>query len=104
MPPSAKVYAASPTHVSTYGTFFARAPYAWSVNDSFDCATTAFTVRNVADVRLAFAELRRVVRPGGQVVCLELSQPRFPLWESIFGLYFGRVVLIFFQRLRRLRN
>jgi demethylmenaquinone methyltransferase/2-methoxy-6-polyprenyl-1,4-benzoquinol methylase len=60
--------------------------------DAFDCATTAFTVRNVADVRLAFSELRRVVRPGGRIVCLELSQPRFPLWEPIFGFYFGRIV------------
>ena len=59
---------------------------------SFDCATTAFTIRNVADVRAAFAELRRVVRPGGRVVCLELSQPHIPLWEPLFALYFGRVV------------
>jgi len=61
-------------------------------DDRFDCATTAFTVRNVADVRQAFGELKRVVRPGGRVVCLELSQPRIPLWEPIFGLYFGRIV------------
>jgi demethylmenaquinone methyltransferase/2-methoxy-6-polyprenyl-1,4-benzoquinol methylase len=62
------------------------------VDDSFDCATTAFTIRNVADVRAAFGELRRVVRPGGRVVCLELSQPRIPLWEPLFALYFGRIV------------
>jgi demethylmenaquinone methyltransferase/2-methoxy-6-polyprenyl-1,4-benzoquinol methylase len=61
-------------------------------DDAFDCATTAFTVRNVADVGLAFSELRRVVRPGGRIVCLELSQPRIPLWEPIFGFYFGKVV------------
>lgn len=61
-------------------------------DDAFDCATTAFTVRNVSDVRQAFAELRRVVRPGGRVVCLELSQPRVPVWGSLFGLLFRRVV------------
>lgn len=60
--------------------------------DAFDCATTAFMIRNVSDVRAAFAELRRVVRPGGRVVCLELMQPRMPLWGPLFGLYFGRVV------------
>jgi demethylmenaquinone methyltransferase/2-methoxy-6-polyprenyl-1,4-benzoquinol methylase len=59
---------------------------------SFDCATTAFMVRNVADVRAAFAELRRVVRPGGRIVCLELTLPRIPFWRSLFALYFGRAV------------
>lgn len=59
---------------------------------SFDCATTAFMVRNVADVGVAFAELRRVVKPGGRVVCLELTQPRLPLWGTLFGLYFGWAV------------
>lgn len=58
---------------------------------SFDCATTAFMVRNVSDVRAAFSELRRVVRPGGRVVCLELTRPRAPLWGALFGLFFGRV-------------
>lgn len=59
---------------------------------SFDCATTAFTVRNVADVRQAFAELRRVVRPGGRVVCLELTAPRAPVWGPLFRLYFRHLV------------
>ncbi len=60
--------------------------------DAFDCATTAFMIRNVADVGAAFAELRRVVRPGGRVVCLELTQPNVPLWAPLFGLYFGWAV------------
>jgi demethylmenaquinone methyltransferase/2-methoxy-6-polyprenyl-1,4-benzoquinol methylase len=59
---------------------------------TFDCATTAFMIRNVADVGAAFAELRRVVRPGGRVVCLELTQPRMPLWGPLFAVYFGQVV------------
>jgi demethylmenaquinone methyltransferase/2-methoxy-6-polyprenyl-1,4-benzoquinol methylase len=59
---------------------------------AFDCVTTAFMIRNVADVGAAFAELRRVVRPGGRVVCLELTQPNVRLWAPIFGLYFGRAV------------
>lgn len=59
---------------------------------SFDCVTTAFMIRNVADVGAAFAELRRVVRPGGRVVCLELTQPKVPLWAPLFRVYFGRAV------------
>jgi demethylmenaquinone methyltransferase / 2-methoxy-6-polyprenyl-1,4-benzoquinol methylase len=61
---------------------------------AFDCATTAFVIRNVSDVRAAFAELRRVVKPGGNVVCLELTPIQVPLWRTLFGLYFGRVVPI----------
>src|SRR6185295_14508903 len=59
---------------------------------AFDCATTAFMIRNVVDVGAAFAELRRVVRPGGRVVCLELTQPRVPFWGPLFALYFGYAV------------
>jgi demethylmenaquinone methyltransferase / 2-methoxy-6-polyprenyl-1,4-benzoquinol methylase len=59
---------------------------------AFDCATTAFMIRNVADVGAAFAELRRVVRPGGRVVCLELTQPRLPFWGPVFAFYFGHAV------------
>lgn len=45
-------------------------------DESFDAATIAFGMRNLPDYRAGFAELRRVVRPGGRVVCLEISRPR----------------------------
>jgi len=44
-------------------------------DDTFDVATIAFGLRNLADYQAGFAELARVVRPGGRVVCLELSLP-----------------------------
>jgi demethylmenaquinone methyltransferase / 2-methoxy-6-polyprenyl-1,4-benzoquinol methylase len=43
---------------------------------AFDAATIAFGLRNLADFQRGFAEMARVVRPGGRVVCLELSLPR----------------------------
>lgn len=49
-----------------------RLPFA---DHSFDAATVAFGIRNVADRDRGFAEMTRVVRPGGRVVCLEFSQP-----------------------------
>ncbi|MBI4299629.1 MAG: class I SAM-dependent methyltransferase, partial [Chloroflexi bacterium] len=42
-------------------------------DDSFMCATSGFAMRNVADLRRAFSEMARVVRPGGRVVVLEIT-------------------------------
>ena len=39
----------------------------------FDAVTSGYLIRNVIDVRQAFAEQMRVVRPGGRVVCLDTS-------------------------------
>jgi demethylmenaquinone methyltransferase/2-methoxy-6-polyprenyl-1,4-benzoquinol methylase len=43
---------------------------------SFDAATIAFGMRNLPDYERGFAEMARVVRPGGRVVCLEIARPR----------------------------
>jgi len=43
---------------------------------SFDGATIAFGIRNVPDRARGLAEMARVVRPGGRVCILELSEPR----------------------------
>ncbi len=43
---------------------------------SFDAATIAFGVRNLASFEDGFREMARAVRSGGRVVCLELSVPR----------------------------
>jgi demethylmenaquinone methyltransferase/2-methoxy-6-polyprenyl-1,4-benzoquinol methylase len=58
-------------------------------DDSFDLVTSAFMMRNVPDVGQALREQVRVIRPGGRLVCLEITWPqRFPMtW--LFALYFS---------------
>lgn len=58
---------------------------------SFDAATIAFGLRNLPDFEAGFRELARVVRPGGRVVCLELTQPRPAIWAKTFRALFGRL-------------
>ena len=55
----------------------------------FDAATIAFGLRNLADYAAGFRELRRVVRPGGRIVCLELTTPRPRWWGRMFRFTFG---------------
>ena len=43
---------------------------------TFDAVTSGYLVRNVINVRQAFEEQMRVVKPGGRVVCLETSPAR----------------------------
>jgi demethylmenaquinone methyltransferase / 2-methoxy-6-polyprenyl-1,4-benzoquinol methylase len=42
--------------------------------ETFDCVTSGFLIRNVADPERAFTEMLRVLKPGGRVVCLEASR------------------------------
>ncbi len=60
--------------------------------DRFAAATVAFGVRNVSDPTAAFAELRRVVRPGGRVVCLEMTTPPPGVGRRFHALWSDRAV------------
>jgi demethylmenaquinone methyltransferase / 2-methoxy-6-polyprenyl-1,4-benzoquinol methylase len=60
--------------------------------DHFDAVCSGFMMRNVVDVRAAFAEQRRVARPGGRVVCLEITRPASASFRLFFDVYFFRLV------------
>ena len=59
---------------------------------SVDGATCGFALRNVVDLEGFFAEIARVVRPGGRISLLEASQPDGPLMRAGHAVYFRRMV------------
>jgi demethylmenaquinone methyltransferase/2-methoxy-6-polyprenyl-1,4-benzoquinol methylase len=65
---------------------------------TFDCVTSGFLVRNVADREMAFREMLRVLKPGGRVVCLEASRRDDIIGRALIGAFgigarlLGRVV------------
>ena len=58
----------------------------------FDACTVGFGIRNVPDIERAFAEMGRVCRPGGRVVCLEITRPQIIGFREFFGVWFDTVV------------
>src|SRR3990170_895450 len=61
-------------------------------DNTFDCVTNAFLLRNLADVRAGLAEMARVLKPGGRLVCLDATRPPPGLFGSLYRLYFNRLL------------
>ncbi len=61
-------------------------------DNSFDGLVNGFLLRNVADLRQALAEMRRVIKPGARVVILEITPVDTPVWGDLFRFYFYRIV------------
>jgi demethylmenaquinone methyltransferase/2-methoxy-6-polyprenyl-1,4-benzoquinol methylase len=59
---------------------------------SFDAVTIGFGARNLADLDRGLDEMRRVLKPGGRLVILEITQPRRQPLKGFFALWFDRLV------------
>ena len=58
----------------------------------FDAVIVAFGVRNFENLELGISEIRRVLRPDGILVVLELSEPENALTGLLYRLYFHRIL------------
>jgi demethylmenaquinone methyltransferase/2-methoxy-6-polyprenyl-1,4-benzoquinol methylase len=66
-----------------------RLPFA---DSTFDLVTTAFGFRNLANYDEGLKEIRRVLRPGGEIGILEFSEPRGKLFGALYRFYFRRIL------------
>jgi demethylmenaquinone methyltransferase/2-methoxy-6-polyprenyl-1,4-benzoquinol methylase len=61
-------------------------------DERFDFLSMGYALRHVADLRTTFREYRRVLKPGGRVLILEITPPASRLRFHFLKLYLGRVV------------
>jgi len=61
-------------------------------DDSFDCVTIAFGLRNVTDKDAALRSMLRVLKPGGRLLVLEFSKPANPLLSKAYDTYSFKVL------------
>lgn len=61
-------------------------------DNTFDCVTIGFGLRNVTHKEQALKEIYRVLKPGGKLVILEFSHPTLPLLKNIYDIYSFKVL------------
>lgn len=64
-----------------------NAEYLPFAENTFDCITIAFGLRNVTDKQKALASMYRVLKPGGRLLVLEFSKPAHPWLTDIYDHY-----------------
>lgn len=70
----------------------ADAQYLPFPDNSVDCITIAFGLRNVTDKALALRSMLRVLKPGGRLLVLEFSKPTTELLNKVYDEYSFKVI------------
>ena len=61
-------------------------------NSTFDAYTIAFGIRNVTHIDIALREAYRVLKPGGRFLCLEFSQCRIPILDTLYDFHSFEII------------
>jgi demethylmenaquinone methyltransferase/2-methoxy-6-polyprenyl-1,4-benzoquinol methylase len=61
-------------------------------DNSVDCITIAFGLRNVTDKDMALRSMYRVLKPGGRLLVLEFSKPVTPGLKPLYDLYSFKIL------------
>jgi demethylmenaquinone methyltransferase/2-methoxy-6-polyprenyl-1,4-benzoquinol methylase len=61
-------------------------------DNSFDAVTVAFGIRNIPDTEAALREFKRVLKPGGKFICLELTKPRPGWFRALYEWYTFKIM------------
>jgi demethylmenaquinone methyltransferase/2-methoxy-6-polyprenyl-1,4-benzoquinol methylase len=61
-------------------------------NNSFDCITIAFGLRNITNKTAALLSMYRVLKPGGRLLILEFSQAHTPLINKLYDFYSFHII------------
>jgi len=61
-------------------------------DNTFDAVTVAFGMRNIPDTALALQEIKRVLKPGGKFMCLELTRPRANWFRPVYEWYVFQIM------------
>ena len=56
-------------------------------DERFDAVSIGLALRNLSCLEASFAEMARVVRPGGTVLSVDFTRPAHPLFRRLYYLY-----------------